>query len=889
MKTLIKPFLKVNLLTLAFFLAFVVQASARNYYSAKNNGLWTDPTSWSTVTYGSPMNTGTYPLRGDVVFIGDGYTIYMNANALIASITVGQGTSGALFFSPYLAWTMTIAGTLTINTGAQFSYVANASKTHSLYISGNIVNNGTMDLYSDADDLVNLTFNSRINSTISGTGVFDLNKVIMYKSTLKTYKVEVQSNNFEPAIRNLVLTFGTYIHNNTGTYLVNQSLGNYTLTVDAQVNVPIGTMWFSPRNQYMFLEGKMFVTGGTVLVGNTSGTGGIRYYNNGSTLPEVNVSSGLLSVYGGITCKTGSASDAFLVSVSGGKILCNSGTIGSADPLFQINNAASSSFTMSGGNIVLQKPNSTGPAVADFDLNGMAGTVAVTDGTVEFGNASTAAGATFNFVPYAGITQPNFKVTGPLSNSVTLYTSFASTSDFKLLSLNIQANKVFDINSISGTSGSSKVMMLTHNFDGLHGFFNDGTFNQQNSTVLMQAAEGQWIGGAVTTTFYKLSINNPFGVSLGVSSKVSNALVLTDGVLYSSSTNFITCLANALTSIGSTLSYVDGPLAQIVASATSKTLNIPVGKNGAYRPMILSVRHADVVPVTYTSEAWGSSARAMGFTLPSTLTWVSDIRYYTIDRTAVSNLISARITLSYGSDDKVNDYTNLRVARDNGASAWLDVGGVGTANGSGSITSTNFTGFDRLFTLANSNGGSNPLPVEFVAFDAHGFNGNAYLDWSTASEKDANYFEVQRSTDGKNFFSIGKVKAIGNSSVLNKYNFVDVNMGSGVYYYRIKEIDFNGEYLITNIKSVKQMFSGVVALFPNPVNNGSFAVVMPSDRVGTCHILLYDNAGRLVYNEFTSDFNSMLNVNSNSLLPGCYTVKINDMAGNSWQNQVVIL
>lgn len=881
--------LKVRLLVVMIFLCSVVQVSARNYYSATNNGLWTDPTSWSTVTYGNATNVGTYPQRGDVVFIGDGYTIIMNANAIIASITVGQGASGAMLFSPYLAWTMTIAGTLTINKNAQFSYLGNKSRTHSLYISGNVVNNGTMDLYSDANDLVNLTFNSRVNSVISGIGTFDLNRVTMFKSALKTYLLDVQSSSFEPAIRDLVLSYGTYIHDNTGTYLVNPTLGNFTIAADAIVNVPIGTMSFAPNSLYLYLEGKINVIGGNVTVGSSAGIGGIRYYNNGASSPEINISSGQLTVYGGVTCRTGYSNDAFLMTISGGTILCNSGSVGSSESLFKINNAALSSFNMSGGDIILEKPNTTGGTIADFDLNGLLGTVTSTAGNIQFGNTSTASGANFNFVPYSGIVQPNFRVTGASANTVTLYTSNASTSDFKLLSLCIDANKVFDINSIVGAAGSSKVMMLTHNFDGINAFYNDGTFNARNGTVLMQALEGQWIGGSVITTFYKFSINNSFGVSLGYPISVSNALLLTDGIIYSSSTNSITCLANVSTSIGSSISYVDGPITQIVASASSKTLNIPVGKNGAYRPMILAVRHTDATPVSYTSEAWSASARAMAFSLPASLSWVSAIRFYTIDREAVANLVSSRITLSYGFDDMVPDFSTLRVARDNGSSAWLDLGGVGTANVSGSITSATFTGFDRYFSLGNSNGGTNPLPVDFLSFKAKALNGNAILSWSTATEKDADYFDVQKSIDGKYFTSIGKVKAFGNSSVTKEYNFVDANIGVGVRYYRIKEVDFNGEYIETGIMIVKQSFNSVVSLFPNPVNAGSFSVLMPAERIGICRVVLYDYAGRMVYDESTSDFDNKMMVRSENLLPGSYSVKVTDASGSSWQNRIMVM
>jgi hypothetical protein len=851
--------------------------------------MWKNPTTWSTVTYGNATNAGTYPQRGDIVFIGNAYTINVDTNVVVTNLTIGQGVSGKLLFPSNTVRSITVTGNLSINKGAQLAYLGNNTKTHSIFIAGNLINNGDLDLYSDANDLVNLTFNGKINSNVTGTGTFDLNTVTLFKNTLTTYELNVQVSNFETSIRTLVLTYGNYVHNNIGNFQLNPFGGNFTVSADAIVTVPVGTVALSPRNQYLYLEGKINVTGGTITVGSNAGTGGIRYYKNGTAVPTINISSGQLSVYGGITNRTGNAADPFVFNITGGSILCNSGTTGTTDPLIHINSNASSSFIMSAGTIVLQKPNRTGSTIADFDLNGTSGTVTVTDGTVQFGNASTAAGAKFSFVPYSGIVQPNFKVSGPSASTVSLYTSYASTSDFKLLSLNIESGKVFDINSISGTAGATKTMMLTHNFDGIHGFYNSGTFTARNSTVLMQAPEGQWIGGTATTTFYKLSINNSFGVSLGAPINISNFLTLFDGIVYTTSTNIITCLANSSTSIGSSISYIDGPIAHIVASSTAKTLNIPVGKNGVYRPMILAIRHTNSTSVTYTSEIYASSARAMGYTLPTTLSWVSDVRYYNINRTVVANLATARLTLSYGADDYVTDYSNLRIARDNGTSSWIDIGGTGTANGTGNITSTTFAGFNRYFTLANSSGGTNPLPVEFVSFNATGKKGNAYLNWSTASEIDADYFDVQKSKDGKNFYSIGKVKAHGNSTVMSYYNFVDANIGSGVSYYRIKEVDYNGEYILTDIRAVRQAVIGVVALFPNPVSDGSFSVVMPEDRVGVCHVVLFDNSGRLVYDEQTSDYNSKFTVNSDQLLPGSYAVKITDAAGNSWQNRIVVM
>ena len=72
-------------------MALFYESDAINYYS-RQSGLWSVNSSWSTVGHGSFINTGTYPAKGDVVFIGDGHNISMNVNSITASITVGQGT-----------------------------------------------------------------------------------------------------------------------------------------------------------------------------------------------------------------------------------------------------------------------------------------------------------------------------------------------------------------------------------------------------------------------------------------------------------------------------------------------------------------------------------------------------------------------------------------------------------------------------------------------------------------------------------------------------------------------------------------------------------------------------------------------------------------------------
>lgn len=887
MKSFIMPLRRTGLLVL-LILSTLSESKAITYYS-RTSGLWSVNSSWSTLTYGSPINTGTYPKRGDVVFIGDGHNISMNVNSVTASITIGQGTSGSLMYSNYLTFLMVVAGNITVNNGATFGYASNSSKMHSLFISGSIINNGAVDLYYDANDYVNVTFNSTVHSIISGSGSWDLNKITLFKSTLTSYKLEVTAPAFEVATRELVVSYGTFVHNNTSSYNVNPSFGDMTVFSDAVFQVMDGRLTLAPSANYVYLQGQLKVTGGTLQIGSGAGLQGIRYDQSGVSIPAIDITGGTLKVNGGITYRTGNASDPVRFNQSGGSVLLNCGTTGTNLEVFNIDNAASSRFTMSGGSITLQKPNSTGSTVSDFNICGSSGTVTSSAGNIIFGNSSTSSGVTFNFTPYANAIQPHFRVSGPAAGTVTLRPSNNSTSNFKLLSLNIEANKIFDIRSIAGSTGDSRTMSLSDNFDAVHAFYNDGTFTPRTGTVVLQGAEGLWIGGSAATTFYNITINNPLGVSLSKTINISHTLLLLDGVLYSTTTNLIICNAGASSNIGSSISYVDGPMRQLVASTSAQSINFPIGKSGAYRPVILAVQHSTLSSVPYTSEVINVSARAMSFSLPPSLGWVSDVRYYDIKRSNTPNLSNARITLSYGADDWVTDFNNLRVARDNGSSAWLDLGGVGTANGSGSITSANFNGFNNYFTLANATGGINPLPVEFIQFSGKAGKTNVVLDWSTASEVNSDYFDVERSADGKTYLPIGRVGAKGFSNQNVEYNYLDMQPLKGQAYYRLRQVDRDGSFDYSKIVSVNYKKSSL-DLYPNPVTNGLVSFNIPAGDREFVEVRLFDLTGKQVMlkhdislNGTTSQLQLPPEIN-----PGTYFLQLTSHAGEIWKEKLVV-
>lgn len=141
----------------------------------------------------------------------------------------------------------------------------------------------------------------------------------------------------------------------------------------------------------------------------------------------------------------------------------------------------------------------------------------------------------------------------------------------------------------------------------------------------------------------------------------------------------------------------------------------------------------------------------------------------------------------------------------------------------------------------------NLVPVELTSFSAEVQNEKVILRWSTASELNNNGFEVQRSNDGKNFFTISFVQGKGTSTQTNNYVFEDKNI-NGKIFYRLKQVDFSGALSYSNIVAVDAITLNDFVLeqnYPNPFNpstNISYKLISSSQII----LKVYDVRGREV-------------------------------------------
>jgi hypothetical protein len=233
----------------------------------------------------------------------------------------------------------------------------------------------------------------------------------------------------------------------------------------------------------------------------------------------------------------------------------------------------------------------------------------------------------------------------------------------------------------------------------------------------------------------------------------------------------------------------------------------------------------------------------------------------------------------------VNSFGSLILLRRAGtASAW-NLNGTHSAtlgtNAAPIVSRTNMTQYGQYAVGGDTS--VNPLPVSLIYFSAKHVNGDVNLDWATASEINNKGFIVERSLNGENFEQVGEfVKGAGNSRVTIKYADVDFSAfaktGVSTIYYRLKQIDFDGEFTYSNVVAVSEedLLGDDVKVFPNPfVSN--IGVSIESSASANASVNVIDMQGRVISTE-TVNVKSGNNYheikNLGNLTNGVYFIKV---------------
>ena len=175
------------------------------------------------------------------------------------------------------------------------------------------------------------------------------------------------------------------------------------------------------------------------------------------------------------------------------------------------------------------------------------------------------------------------------------------------------------------------------------------------------------------------------------------------------------------------------------------------------------------------------------------------------------------------------------------------------------------------------------IPVELVSFIAEASLNGITLKWKTATETNNNGFSVEKSSNGVSFNEIAFVKGMGTTTNQSEYLFTDDNVKVGTFYYRLKQIDYDGTFSYSNIISVDVELPTQFALnqnHPNPFNpTTKISFELPVDADATLELFntIGQKVAELVNNSLSGGRHEFV-FNAAGFSSGIYYYKLTTLA-----------
>jgi hypothetical protein len=171
------------------------------------------------------------------------------------------------------------------------------------------------------------------------------------------------------------------------------------------------------------------------------------------------------------------------------------------------------------------------------------------------------------------------------------------------------------------------------------------------------------------------------------------------------------------------------------------------------------------------------------------------------------------------------------------------------------------------------------LPLKFGEIRASQKSRDIEIDWFSFSETNLHHYEVERSTDGRNFQSKATVACAGNSTVRKDYSWVDNISTDGIFFYRVKAIDVDSKIVYSQVVriNISQRASLDLILYPNPVVDKRVTLQMVSLPAGQYRVQAVDRNGSVLFQQSFGHGGGAVTRQlqlPNSLLPGIYNLTI---------------
>lgn len=218
--------------------------------------------------------------------------------------------------------------------------------------------------------------------------------------------------------------------------------------------------------------------------------------------------------------------------------------------------------------------------------------------------------------------------------------------------------------------------------------------------------------------------------------------------------------------------------------------------------------------------------------------------------------------------DDDGSFTNATMYDSASGLTFAYAGGVVTVGGiSTSLIPASSTRYITIASVSNSS----PLPIELLAFTAHPAGTSMVdLDWITASERNNDHFELQRSTNGIDFISIGTVAGAGTTQATTAYDFMDRAPMPGTNYYRLKQVDTDGTFTYSSVEAVVMDKVPGFTLFPNPSQDIVFVSGLGPELAND--LMIFNASGQQI--PFPRESISAGRIDVSTLPKGLYIVRL---------------
>jgi hypothetical protein len=392
---------------------------------------------------------------------------------------------------------------------------------------------------------------------------------------------------------------------------------------------------------------------------------------------------------------------------------------------------------------------------------------------------------------------------------------------------------------------------------------NNGVFSQTAGTVIFSGNVNSTLSGTAAPVFYNLQLNKATSLFLNTGIGITNQLQLTKGVLNLNGNN-ISLNAAAMLLGENESNYITGALGGYIQII--KALNAPSLENpGNLGVLITSSQDLGMVTIRRGHQSLSGITGGTN----------SILRYYDISPSNNSSL-NATLRFQY-LDAELNglNENNITLWKTDNNVNWTNLGQSSTNTASNFVEQTGINSFSR-FTLAVP---SVNLPVKWSSFNTQCSGNGIRIGWKTEVEQNTANFTILRSTDARNWISVGVVPAAGNSNTSIAYSYTDVQAPSGTVYYQLQQKDLDGKFTVSPVLHNNCGQKEELNVFPNPMRQ-NFWVQVQSENTTAVVLRLYDHKGALVQQERETiqQGNNQFQLSMAQLPAGTYTLMI------SWTN-----